>query len=655
MRHRFATRLALLALALPALPARAHAEDEEVLVRGHGGAQGGFVSRARLEDSPREITDAASLVEPLPGVHVRRLGADDSFATMSIRGSTSTQVMVYLAGVPLTGGADPTLDLATLPLWPGTEARVYRSFAPASLGRASLGGTLVLLPPNPRRPPATDVWAGVGSFGQRRVRIGDVRGDPDEVRVSTGLSASRSDDDFSYFDPLSRTDRVRENAGHAAANGLVSVALPVRFGERRGALTMTALAQGRKQELPGTITNATPFQSVRSSRLVSALELTVPAAEGTIGLRGWGRREGIALRDSLESTQRTQGPAETDDAILAAGGSAGYKLQAIEVRVDGSAERYAPGTWIGGSRPPGARRTNAGVAMDASTRAGLFTFAASARGDAWIDAAEDGTSTTEARPTGHAGAELALGHVAIATHAGYLARPPSFVERFGNAGGFIGEPDLRPESAATVDLGATYRTKEGLFSIELEGAVFGTWAEDLIVFVPVGAYGRGKAENIGRARLLGLEEALRARLGEVSLRVSHTALSTANGSECLVVRGACERPPLPGRPEHDLVADLAWEHGILRLRYGIDVMSGMRADPRGTVIVPPRVLHGASARVTVARGLTVTFDVRNFFDLRTAEYEGVAGLGGGRRPIGDLFDFPIPGRRFLVTARYTTN
>src|SRR5687768_9651557 len=90
----------------------AHADEDppDVLVKGRPLAAG-FVSEAKMEDRPREITDAASLVEPLPGVHVRRLGADDSFATLSIRGSSSTQVAVYLAGVPLSGGADPTLDL----------------------------------------------------------------------------------------------------------------------------------------------------------------------------------------------------------------------------------------------------------------------------------------------------------------------------------------------------------------------------------------------------------------------------------------------------------------------------------------------------------------------------------------------------------------
>src|SRR4029077_11312225 len=128
-----------------------------------------FTARASERDSPRELTDAASLVEPLPGVHVRRFGAVDSFATLSIRGTSSNEVAVILAGVPLTGGADPTLDLATLPLWPGARVRVYRSFAPAAMGPGSLGGTLVLDPPTAVGASRTEAWMAGGSFGARRL------------------------------------------------------------------------------------------------------------------------------------------------------------------------------------------------------------------------------------------------------------------------------------------------------------------------------------------------------------------------------------------------------------------------------------------------------------------------------------------------------
>jgi vitamin B12 transporter len=653
---------------------------DEVVVRGRNA--GGFVSRASIEDAPREITDAASLIEPLPGVHVRRLGADDSFSTLSIRGTGSTQVAVYLAGVPLTGGADPTLDLATLPLWPGARARVFRSFAPAALGPGSLGGTLVLDTPSPRAPPSTEVWAAAGSFGSRRLRIGDVRGEPDGVRIATGFSASRSDDDFSYLDPAAtiRSGQdvfaTRQNAGHEAANALASIAIPVRLGGsgsesgRSGALTLTTLAQIRRQELPGTISHPTTSQRLDSNRLLAALELTVPAGSGAFGVRGWGRREGLMIHDTLADAQATLGPTSTDDAILATGGSVGWRgrpteATTLEARVDGSAERFLPGTWIGATQPPGARRTNAGVGVDATLRAGEpLTLAASARGDAWFDSSDalsDAGTTSEVRPTGNLGAEVVVGPVTLAAHGGVLARPPSFVERFGNRGSFIGDPLLKPESANTVDAGASFTKKLGRVKLHLEAATFATFAEDLIVFIPKGAYGRAKAINIGRGRILGTEAEARVAAYGFELRASHTALATANESECRFVNGACERPPLPGRPENDFVGDLAYTIGPVRIRYGVDVVTGIYEDEIGSTLVPDRVLHSTGARLEVpgVPGLSLSLDIRNLLDLRVAEYAGVGILGGNsgqngvvRAPIGDALDYPIPGRRILFSARW---
>src|SRR5580693_9073747 len=172
--------LALTPLVLGGYESQASGSDEggsdadEVVVLGST-PSAGFVSKASVDDAPREITDASSLIETVPGVHVRRLGGDDSFATLSIRGSTSSEVAILFAGVPMTGAADPSLDLATLPLWPGARIRVYRSFAPAAFGPGSLGGTLVLEPPRTSDSERTETWAALGSFGEARLRAADIR------------------------------------------------------------------------------------------------------------------------------------------------------------------------------------------------------------------------------------------------------------------------------------------------------------------------------------------------------------------------------------------------------------------------------------------------------------------------------------------------
>ena len=616
-----------------------------------------------MDDGPRQITDAASLVEPLTGVHVRRLGADDGFATMSIRGSTSAQVSVLLAGVPLTGGADPTLDLSTLPLWPGSQARVYRSFAPATLGPGSLGGTLALDPPRASAPTATEVWAAVGSFGARRLRVGDVRAVGD-ARVVTALSASRSDGDFAYVDPFASANAghdvivARENAGHAAINGLVSWSLPVRFGERAGALSVTTMAQARRQQLPGPLAQPTPFARLDSNRELAAIELSVAGGPGAWIARAWGRREDLRLRDDVTLATAALSPSHSDDAIVATGGAFGWRGRPrealrVEARVDGSGERFAPGAFSGAAPPAGATRASAGGGVDVEWRArDEWALAGAARIDAWRDVSADASvDATELHPSGHVGTEIGAGPFTFATHAGAVARPPSFVERYGNRGSFIGDPRLRPESAWTGDAGVRFADRIGAVRVAIDLAFFATYADDLITFVNVGAYGRAKATNIGRARLLGAEADVRARVAALEVRAAYTGLSTTNLADCNYTSGACERPPLPGRPTHDLVADVAYAIGPVRVRWGLDVVAGITTSLTGDVGVRARMLHSTGAQLDVpgVRGLRVALDVRNVFDARVATYEGA--LGPVREPIGDMYQYPLPGRSFLLSAR----
>jgi len=633
-----------------------------VVVRGK--IASGFVSEASTDSSAREVTDAASLIEPLPGVHVRRLGADDGFSTLSIRGTSSQQAMVILAGVPLTGGADPTLDLATLPLWPGSRARVYRSFAPATLGIGSLGGTLSIDPPTATTRPRTEVWGQVGSYGVGRMRVGTVAPiasvyEENDATAAAAVSGSRSTDDFPYDDPITQRTTLRENAGHAALNGLFSLKWPVKWGPHApGAITLTTLAQARSQELPGPVLAPTPRARLRSQRLVSTIEATGPLARGTWSVRTWGRRDGLQLRNDPTVTPGTFGATRTDDAIVALGAALGYKRvfdrSAIETRVDGSLERFAPGSWQGAPQPPGASRAQSGFGLDASHRlTEAWHLEGAGRADLWSDADTNAAGTVEARPTGHIGTEYTIGALTLATHGGGLARPPSFVERFGNRGSFIGERALRPERAWTVDAGA--RAKVGTHAAWLKGEIvgFGTWAEDLIVFVNQGAYGQAKATNIGRARLLGVEAYAEAAVEDATLRVSYTRLATSNLSECGSSLLQCERPSLPGRPADDAVVDLGYTVGPITFRYGVDITSGIQADLTGAVQVPARALHNASVtfRVPDSNGVSITADAKNIFDLRTASYAGATGPVDA--PIGDVYAYPLPGRRFFLSVKDT--
>jgi vitamin B12 transporter len=94
--------------------------------------------------------------------------------------------------------------------------------------------------------------------------------------------------------------------------------------------------------------------------------------------------------------------------------------------------------------------------------------------------------------------------------------------------------------------------------------------------------------------------------------------------------------------------------GPVRVRYGIDAVAGLSADLVGDIPVPPRILSSSGARIDVpgVPGLRVAVDIRNLFDVRTVGYPGFAGRDV--LPIGDQYDYPLPGRSFLLTARWSS-
>ncbi|MEO7110797.1 MAG: TonB-dependent receptor, partial [Polyangiaceae bacterium] len=433
-------------------------------------------------------------------------------------------------------------------------------------------------------------------------------------------------------------------------------------------------AQARKQGVPGTTDEPTPLDTVESSRLIHVVEISGPVKSGNWFARVYGRREDVRTRTEDDAFA----PTHANDVLVAAGASAGFRTKLAEkvslaTVLDTSAERFAPGAAFGlaqDAQESGASRTLAGAGADLDFHATRkWTLSASARGDLWHDASdgESNASTssanpasgTEAHPTAHVGTEFAVGPVVFAAHGGALARPASFIERYGSRGTFLGDPNLSTETAWTTDAGARTRWHYGIFrgSFELDG--FSTWADNLITFLPVGANGLFKATNVGRARIVGTEADLALFLADFALHVAYTGLLTADESECKssVVAGDCERPQLPGRPALDVFSDLTYKLGPAQFRYGVDIVGGMTVDNTGAIGNPTRVLNSVGAHLDVPHldGVRVALDIRNLFDLRTVNYAGVTNaLGPSAYPIGDSYNYPLPGRSVLLSIRYVS-
>ena len=633
-----------------------------------GGAATGFRSRTSTDDSLRESLDVASLVATEPGVHVRRLGGDESFASLSIRGAASSQVGVVLFGIPMSGAADPSLDIGSLPLFSGAGVRVYRSFVPATLGTSGhLGGVLVLDPPSFARGARTESFVALGSFGAQKLRISDARR-VGKTFFASSLGASRGDGDFDYFaddpsHPRGGFMRARQNNGHVAVSGIERI--ETELGHSR--LGFTLLGQLRRQGLAGPSRYATRFARLDTSRIGGGADWILrtgnPESEDGVGIgafrfAGYGILEGSSFRDPEGEIDPTRRGVRTDDLLRIAGGSASWRgIVAKGVIVDGVVdarnESWDPGE-ARTARSPEASRTSLGLGGDAEISLGRkLKVAGTVRSDLVRDDAVGQAREEHWLLTGHVGFDYAIApFLSFASHVGALSRPPSFVELYGDRGAVTGNPQLEPERATTIDLGFRGRVRAGGARLGYEASGFATEARSLIAFVP---YGRSalRAENLDRARLVGAEVALSFAMGPSLSRLGYTAMVTRNEGDDALARGK----PLPGRPAHDLAFDTTWTLHPLRLRYSLDVMAGTTLDPKATQLLPPRALHGLGATVEVAKRpqLVLGGRVDNLLDTRVAHITSPATGRDVPQAISDLLGYPLPGRSFWLTAKVSVD
>jgi outer membrane cobalamin receptor len=158
----------------PVLPASAAVELPEELVEGSAlydeAAEDKYLSPGTVtvirpmarEGEQRSLPD---LLEEVPGLRVVRVRGRHGYAVASVRGSTSSQVAVYVDGVLMNLGSEAAVDLSTIPVDNVLRIEVYRGYVPAQFGAQSMGGVINIVTKNPEKP-QTSLSLGIGSFGR---------------------------------------------------------------------------------------------------------------------------------------------------------------------------------------------------------------------------------------------------------------------------------------------------------------------------------------------------------------------------------------------------------------------------------------------------------------------------------------------------------
>jgi outer membrane cobalamin receptor len=125
----------------------------------------GVVTVIRPEEKEGEQRTLPDLLEQVPGLRVIRLQGRHGYAVASVRGSTSSQVAVYVDGILMNLQSESAVDLSAIPVDEVERIEIYRGYIPARFGAQAMGGVINVVTKMPRRP-ETNVSLGAGSFGR---------------------------------------------------------------------------------------------------------------------------------------------------------------------------------------------------------------------------------------------------------------------------------------------------------------------------------------------------------------------------------------------------------------------------------------------------------------------------------------------------------
>lgn len=658
----------------------------------------GFSSAVDIEeDRSSHPGRLPEIVNRTPSATTRSIGGLGQFSALSLRGSSTQQVRVFLDGVPIDGSFSGLANLSQSSLGELSYAEIFRGYMPIDYGGATMGGALAMYSRTHKHGAPLELAAhtGYGSFGARSAGLN--LGLPLGKRrtLFTLLDYHGADGDYPFLDtqgtPFNVQDdlqTIRSNNGYDRGNLFLSLSR-AKSSDRSWAGQSFARLLLDDLQIPGLgrAQSTQARQKLWNVRLHTRQWRSFEAPGSKLSLVGSIAREKRRYLDPKGEVGlgRDHEIADTVDAYLSAllrwplwstallGVGLDQRFEAVLVDV----LREMPENAVFPS-PGDATRfrlsSGASVQLEQYLWQDKILVQPALRVDfarSLFDIPDTATTLTdEGKDHSQWGLSPRLGAKVLTLPAlefrgsvGRYFRLPTLMELFGDRGYIVGNEGLVAERGLSTDLGFRWffdTLQNDLLSVEVSSAFFSSWPRELIMWQRAGP--RVRAVNLRAATIRGVESELHLEGWKSRVRFdsNYTWIQSKNKSP---EPTQIDRP-LPGRPKHQFFAKLSGGRPTrpaeLR-KLGFDVflnyewISGNFLDPSGRYEIPPRSIWGTGASLSYF-GFHLGFSVRNLFDKREAMIEA-GGLQGPKReypaPIADYLGYPLPGRSFWVSLRFS--
>lgn len=497
-----------------------------------------FYSFIKRESFEGKIENLGEVLKKEVGVQIRQSGGLGSFSSVSLRGSSSDQVMVFMDGVLLNDASFGGVDLSNIALSDVEAIEVYRGVTPLNFGKASIGGVVNIRTLRSAGDLKRSVTLGAGSFDTRKAS-GFINHKPGkwDYLISADYLASENDfwirndngtDFWLYDDEWQR----RRNNDFCQANLLTKLGCDFSGDVR---LDFSNQFFSKDQSIPSWNNDEETETTFDTRRNNTILKLTadnvgpfnmsgyvdyswkeelyddrVPVPNGGIGL---GMQYNKYLTTSYGGHYLIEWPTDWNTATL---------------MVDLRREEYSPEDLLFTGRNPkdSSRDTLTVGGQDTlflfgeriSIVPALRYYRVKDKLESAVSAAEiplEGREECKDYYSPQAGIKVKVfdGFILKSNIARYT-REPSFFELFGDRGLFLGNEDLVAEEGVNFDAGflLNQRFDSPWFSrFALDAAYFRSDMENLITRT-YDARGVGKSVNVEGAFIEGVEAELRMDL-----------------------------------------------------------------------------------------------------------------------------------------------
>lgn len=607
----------------------------------------GTISVIRPDETKGEFKTLPDLLRQSVGVHITEIQGHGGYTVASIRGSTSSQVAVYVDNVLMNSASEPTVDLSTVPIENVERIEIYRGHIPARFGVSGMGAVINIVTKAPSKS-ENSVMIGAGSLGLEKWSSRTVFPTGSGTSLFT-TELEGYDGDFSFHNTRGTANGKDDYEAKRQFNSYTFEDLMYKWADDDW--TFKTHYYHKNRDVPysarlnnDVIENGTLYgrrrQDISKKEISIARDLQMGSFDGDVYLlymdeskefkdptgtrRGnmpsWSDFDssriegGIQLNRWIGESQQLSfyGNWAFEDHDVA--GDGGYSIYNIE-----HYSRHSLKLTLEDTIFPFEGTDIQIVPMIRYNKVGE----------------DDGWSWSLA------GSYPLSGGWNIKSSIGHYFRSPSFYEIFGDGVYIVPNDSIKAEEGDQWDLGLRWNGNIGSVKTEAGITYFHSKTEDLIVFVDKGPF-QGKYENIDDAEVDGIEAEINAKWDKRSLSIGYTYMDSTN----LAVNEQYRDNPLPNRPEH--AWHLRFQQGFGESLTGfaeVSYISDNYLDQLGEVVWSDYSKVDLGGKWRIEEDLLLSMGVNDVFDTtKNIHSYGVSLPGTTLTP-----QYPLEGRTFYLS------